>query len=77
MEWWTIKSNVLSLAIWLKDEGEWDNVGSTELPSGEIVDDDPIDRLIYYFEKPWKYQNEWNKYQNFLNKKHLQTNNII
>ena len=63
MEWWTIKSNVLSLATWLKEEGEWDNVGSTELPSGEIVDDDPI--------------NEWDKYQNFLNKKHLQTNNII
>ena len=63
MEWWTIKSNVLSLAMWLKEEGEWDNAGFTELPSGQILDDDPIDRLIYFFEKPWKYESEWNKFQ--------------
>ena len=63
MEWWTIKSNVLSLAMWLKAEGEWDNAGFTELPSGQILDDDPIDRLIYFFEKPWKYESEWNKFQ--------------
>ena len=77
MVWWEIKSNTLSLARWLKEEGEWDNAGNTELPSGEVVYDNPIERLIYYFEKPWKYESEWNKYQNFLNKKSLQTNKMI
>ena len=63
MIWFEIKSNVLALAHWLKEQGEWDDVGFTELPNGEIVNDNPIERLLYYFEKPWKWDNEWQKFQ--------------
>lgn len=63
MTWWEHKNDVTALAYWLKEEGEWDNVGETVLEDGTSIEDDPIERLIYFFQKPWKYQKEWEKYQ--------------
>lgn len=66
--WFDNHSNVLSLAKWLKENGEWNNAGHSVLPDGKIVNDDPIDRLLYFFEKPWKFDDEWEEYQNSLMK---------
>ncbi len=51
-KWHNDFNNVLKLARWLEQEGEWIEAGA---------DDDPIDRLIYYFHKPWKYGLEYEK----------------
>ena len=48
--WYAIHDNLLALARWLKGEGQWDGDGG-------------VGNLIYYFEKPWKYDAEWNSYQ--------------
>ncbi len=67
-QWFDNHSNVMCLAKWLKERGEWNNFGQKELPNGKIVNDDPIDRLICFFEKPWKFDDEWEEYQNSLMK---------
>jgi len=48
--WYLDRDNILGLARWLKDEGQWDGAGG-------------VGNLIYFFEKPWKYDNEWDAYQ--------------
>jgi hypothetical protein len=55
------------LARWLKKRGEWDNVGDIELPNGQTVEDNPADRLIYFFEKPWKWDCEWEEFKKSFN----------
>lgn len=56
--WFEVHDNLLALARWLKGEGQWDGVGG-------------VGNLLYYFEKPWKYSNEWNAYQASLEKEKL------
>lgn len=51
--WYAIHDNLLALARWLKEEGHWDGDGG-------------VGNLIYFFEKPWKYDNEWSAYQALL-----------
>jgi hypothetical protein len=51
--WYFDRDNILGLARWLKQEGQWDGAGG-------------IGNLIYYFEKPWKYDSEWDAYQSAL-----------
>jgi hypothetical protein len=53
--WYEIHDNLLALAIWLKREGEWDGAGG-------------VGNLLYYFQKPWKYDDEWRTYQEHLKK---------
>jgi hypothetical protein len=53
--WYFDRDNVLGLARWLKQEGQWDGVGG-------------VGNLLYFFEKPWKYDNEWSAYQKHLKK---------
>ena len=48
--WYAIHDNLTALARWLKYQGEWDGDGG-------------VGNLIYFFEKPWKYDNEWSAYQ--------------
>lgn len=45
--WYEYQSNRNALARWLDDHSEFTN---------------PSD-VIYYFEKPWKYDREWDEYQ--------------
>ena len=63
MKWYENHSNVCALARWLAGNGEWENIGDTELPNGKVVEDDPANRLIYFFEKPWKWNSEWEEFQ--------------
>lgn len=53
--WHEVHDNLLALARWLKDQGQWDGAGG-------------VGNLIYYFEKPWKYDDEWKAYQEDLKK---------
>lgn len=46
-EWWTSHDNVLALARWLHDRGEFDDISA----------------VLYYFESPWKMDGEWEHYQ--------------
>jgi len=48
--WYFDRDNILGLARWLKQEGQWDGAGG-------------VGNLIYFFEKPWKYDSEWDAYQ--------------
>lgn len=41
--WYECYANVLQLGHWLTDKGFFDDLES----------------LLYYFSKPWKYENEW------------------
>lgn len=45
-EWYSNFDNVLGLAHWLADQGEFDDFGA----------------MLYYFGKPWKYDAEWQEY---------------
>ena len=51
--WYFDRDSVLGLARWLHSEGHWDGAGG-------------VKNLIYFFEKPWKYDNEWSGYQKAL-----------
>lgn len=51
--WYFDRDSVLGLARWLHTEGQWDGAGG-------------VKGLIYFFEKPWKYDNEWCDYQKSL-----------
>jgi hypothetical protein len=53
--WYEVHDNLCALARWLKYEGQWDGVGG-------------VGNLLYFFEKPWKYDNEWSAYQKHLKK---------
>lgn len=53
--WYESLDNLLALARWLKDEGQWDGAGG-------------VGNLLYYFGKPWKYDDEWKAYQASLKK---------
>jgi len=59
--WYDIHNNLTALARWLKYQGEWDGDGG-------------VGNLIYYFEKPWKYDNEWNAFQASLEKEREEYN---
>jgi len=48
--WYFDRDNIFGLARWLKQEGQWDGAGG-------------VGNLIYFFEKPWKYDSEWDAYQ--------------
>ena len=63
MKWFQDHSNVCELARWLAGLGEWENIGDIELPNGQTVEDNPADRLIYFFEKPWKWDSEWEEFK--------------
>ena len=45
-KWWECTDNVCHLARQLYEAGEWD----TEFG---------VRNLLYFFEKPWKYDEEW------------------
>ena len=49
-DWFFTHDNVCALARWLKSEGHWEGKGG-------------VGNLIYFFEKPWKYSQEWKEYQ--------------
>lgn len=66
--WFDSHNNKLLLARYLKEKGEWNNAGNSTLPDGKVVEDDPISRLLYFFEKPWKFDDEWEEFQNYLMK---------
>ena len=53
--WYAVHDNLCALARWLKDEGQWGGDGG-------------VGNLIYFFEKPWKYDDEWRAYQASLEK---------
>jgi len=45
-EWFENFDNVLGLAHWMADQGEFDD----------------FDAILYYFGNPWKYEQEWMEY---------------
>ena len=48
--WYENKDNLMLLARHLQDIGQWDgNKG--------------VSNLLYYFQKPWKYDDEWQEFQ--------------
>lgn len=47
IEWWKVHSNIVELAEWMHENWRFDTVTD----------------VIYFFDKPWKYEDEWNEYQ--------------
>ena len=47
--WYEAHSELLRFAIILRDAGAFDG-------------EDPIDRVLYYFEKPWKWSGEHDRW---------------
>lgn len=48
--WYAEHEKLVELAYWMNEQGELDD----------------IEAVLYFFEKPWKYEEEWKKYQRFI-----------
>ena len=46
--WYENRENLVALANYLKDDGEWRDYSTKEHK------DDPVGRMIYFLSKPWK-----------------------
>jgi hypothetical protein len=55
--WYEDRQNLVALANYLKDDGEWRDYSTKEHK------DDPANRMIYFLSKPWKWQEEWEQFQ--------------
>ncbi len=64
--WYEKRENLAMLASWLLDDGEWKDC-SGEV-NGKIYKDNPIKRMIYFLSKPWKWNDEWEKFLSEKNK---------
>ena len=69
--WYENRENLVALANYLKDDGEWRDYSTKDhKDDGEWRDystkehkDDPVKRMIYFLSKPWKWQEEWEQFQ--------------
>lgn len=59
--WYENRENLVALANWLKDDGEWND--SSGQVNGKEYKDDPVRRVIYFLSKPWKWDKEWEDFQ--------------
>ena len=48
--WYENKDNLMVLARYLHEIGQWDGK-------------EGVSNLLYYFQKPWKYDEEWQEFQ--------------
>ena len=55
--WYEDRQNLVALANYLKDDGEWRDYSTKDHK------DDPVKRMIYFLSKPWKWQEEWEQFQ--------------